>query len=83
MHDNESSHDETMNEKYTNMVGIKGKSGVGSGGKREGAGRHPKEHTKWHLNITIDYDLGEYVKSKDNRSGFINQCIREKKEREQ
>ena len=63
------------------MTGVKGKSG--SGGKREGAGCPPKENKKLHMTIRIDYDLIEYVKTKENKSSIISQCIRKEKEREQ
>lgn len=62
------------------MVGIKGKSG--SGGQREGAGR-PKGAKTTAISFRMDNDLVEYVNTKENKNRFINNCIREKKEREE
>lgn len=61
------------------MVGIKNKSG----GKRKGAGRPKSDNPKQIISLRIEPDLIEYVNSKKNRSEFINNCIREKIEREQ
>lgn len=61
------------------MVGIKNKCG----GKREGAGRPKSDNPKPVIPFRLDTDLIDYVNSKDNRSKFINDCIREKKEREE
>lgn len=60
------------------MVGIKNKSG----GKRKGAGRPKSDNPKQIISLRIEPDLIEYVNSKKNRSKFINNCIREKIERE-
>ena len=60
------------------MVGIKNKSG----GKRKGAGRPKSDNPKQIISLRIGPDLIEYVNSKKNRSEFINNCIREKIERE-
>nr|DAT56215.1 MAG TPA: hypothetical protein [Bacteriophage sp.] len=60
------------------MVGIKNKSG----GKRKGAGRPKSDNPKQIISLRIEPDLIEYVNSKKNRSEFINNCIREKIERE-
>lgn len=60
------------------MVGTKGKSG----GKRERAGRPTGINQKSVL-VKFDLDLIEYLNSKENRNRFINDCIREKKEKEQ
>lgn len=60
------------------MVGIKNKSG----GKRKGAGRPKSDNPKQIISLRIEHDLIEYVNSKKNRSEFINNCIREKIERE-
>lgn len=60
------------------MVGIKNKSG----GKRKGAGRPKSDSPKQIISLRIEPDLIEYVNSKKNRSEFINNCIREKIERE-
>lgn len=60
------------------MVGTKGKSG----GKREGAGRPTGVNQKSVL-VKFDLDLIEYLNSKENRNRFINDCIRERKEKEQ
>jgi hypothetical protein len=60
------------------MVGTKGKSG----GKRDGAGRPLGVNQKAVL-VKFDIDLLDYLNSKDNRNRFINDCIREKKEREE
>ena len=60
------------------MVGIKNKSG----GKRKGAGRPKSDNRKQIISLRIEPDLIEYVNSKKNRSEFINNCIREKIERE-
>ena len=61
------------------MVGIKNKSG----GKRKGAGRPKSDNPKQIISLRIEPDLIEYVNSKKNRSEFINNCIREKIEREE
>ena len=55
------------------MVGIKNKSG----GKRT-----KSDNPKQIISLRIEPDLIEYVNSKKNRSEFINNCIREKIERE-
>ena len=60
------------------MVGLKNKSG----GKRKGAGRPKSDNPKQIISLRIEPDLIEYVNSKKNRSEFINNCIREKIERE-
>lgn len=60
------------------MVGIKNKSG----GKRKGAGRPKSDNPKQIISLRIEPDLIKYVNSKKNRSEFINNCIREKIERE-
>lgn len=60
------------------MVGIKNKSG----GKRKGAGRPKSDNPKQIISLRIEPGLIEYVNSKKNRSEFINNCIREKIERE-
>lgn len=54
------------------MVGIKGKSG----GKRAGAGRPKSESTKTIMSLRIDPDLIDYVNLQENKSKFINECIR-------
>jgi len=57
------------------MVGIKGKSG----GKREGAGRPKAELTKPIISLRLESDLVDYVSKKENKSKFINDCIRKEK----
>lgn len=61
------------------MVGIKGKSG----GKRAGTGRPKSEVTKTIMSLRIDPDLINYVNMQDNKSKFINDCIRKNKEAKQ
>ena len=61
------------------MVGTKGKSG----GKREGAGRPKSEKTKSIMSLRLDSDLVGYVSSKENKSKFINDCIRKEKHNEE
>lgn len=60
------------------MTGVKGKSG----GRREGAGRPKLEKTKSIMSLRLDSDLVKYVSSKENKSKFINSCIRKEKEKE-
>lgn len=54
------------------MAGIKGKSG----GKRQGAGRPKAEQVKPIISIRLETDLVDYVSQKENKSKFINYCIR-------
>lgn len=54
------------------MVGIKGKSG----GKRQGAGRPKAEQVKSIMSLRLEPDLSDYVAQKENKSKFINECIR-------
>lgn len=54
------------------MVGIKGKSG----GKRQGAGRPKAEQVKSIMSLRLEPDLLDYVSKKENKSKFINECIR-------
>lgn len=61
------------------MVGIKGKSG----GRREGAGRPKAEQTKSIMSLRLDPDLVSYVSLKENKSKFINDCIRKEKNNEE
>lgn len=58
------------------MVGIKGKSG----GKRTGAGRPKSSLAKTIMSLRIDPDLIDYVNLQENKSKFINNCIRKQKE---
>ena len=58
------------------MVGIKGKSG----GKRQGSGRPKSEQTKFIMSLRLEPDLVDYVSQKENKSKFINDCIRKEKE---
>lgn len=51
------------------------------GGRREGAGR-PAGWTKTAISLRIDNDLLEFVKTKPNRSKFINSCIRKEKDKD-
>lgn len=57
------------------MEEIKKKSRAG--GKRAGAGRPKKDDAKTVVTFRIDADLASLVKSKDNKSRFINDCIRQ------
>lgn len=51
------------------------------GGRRKGAGR-PAGWTKTAISLRIDNDLLEFVKTKPNRSKFINSCIRKEKDKD-
>ena len=53
------------------------------GGKRAGAGRPKSEVTKTIMSLRIDPDLIDYVNMQDNKSKFINECIRKNKEAKQ
>lgn len=46
------------------------------GGRREGAGRPKSEATKKQMSLTIDSDLVTYVEEQENKSKFVNDCIR-------
>lgn len=59
------------------MVGIKGKSG----GKRQGSGIPKSEQTKFIMSLRLEPDLVDYVSQKENKSKFINDCIRKEKDR--
>lgn len=50
------------------------------GGKRAGAGRPKSEVTKTIMSLRIDPDLIDYVNMQENKSKFINDCIRKQKE---
>lgn len=54
------------------MVGVKGKSG----GKRQGAGRPKSDQVKSIMSLRLEPDLMDYVSQKENKSKFINDCIR-------
>lgn len=53
------------------------------GGKRTGAGRPKSEATKTIMSLRIDPDLIDYVNMQENKSKFINDCIRKNKEAKQ
>lgn len=59
------------------MTGTKGKSG----GKREGAGRPAGINQKAIL-VKFDMDLVDYLNEQENRNRFINDCVRDKKEKQ-
>ena len=46
------------------------------GGRRPGAGRPKSGNRKTNLSITIEPDLLDYVSRQENKSRFINDCIR-------
>ncbi|MEG1574967.1 MAG: hypothetical protein RRY55_01160 [Bacteroidales bacterium] len=52
------------------------------GGKRTGAGRKSKYGATVNINFRLDADLQAFIKGSDNRSRFINEAIREKKQRD-
>lgn len=68
------------------------KSKFTHGGKRKGAGRHPKSDSKKQIAMKLDHDLFEafnappFSQKKDdgglNRGRYINDAIREKMERD-
>ena len=47
-----------------------------AGGRREGAGRPKRDDAKLLITFRIDADLATLVKSTENKSHFINDCIR-------
>lgn len=62
------------------MVGVKGRSGVGNGGKKEGAGR-PIGLKQKPISVRLDIDLFEKLSDIPNRNRFINNAVREKLDR--
>jgi len=56
------------------MTGVKGRSG----GRRANSGRHEKPGVS--MRFRIDEDLVSYVKSQSNKTKFVNEAIRDKKE---
>ena len=51
------------------------------GGKREGAGR-PRGVNTTSIHLKLRNELVEYVNSKGNKNGFINDCIEKEMKRE-
>lgn len=52
------------------------------GGARPNSGRKNPPKTK-PMALKVDLDLVDYINTKSNKNRFINDCVREKKEREQ
>lgn len=51
----------------------------GRGGRRPGAGRPKSEKKKITISITLEPDLLDFLNRQENKSRFINHCIRKEK----
>ena len=60
-------------------MGQEEKKQNGHGGRRPGAGRPKSANRKIAISITLDPDLLDYVNRQENKSQFINHCIRKEK----